>query len=367
LTGIPDSGRHPLTYQGGGIMLRRASRPLLLIATAVLTLLATNVPPASAVPAFDFETPLFGLAAKGGNLFVADAGAGIVRLTDTGKLIVELPGVTDVVPGRHGRMWATTSEPRNFKLYKIADRKPHVVANLGRFEREVNPDGDIVESNPFDLAKLGGNSVLIADAAANALLVANREGEVDWVATLPEKVVPTSNAKDLAGCPNAPPELEEICVLPPEIPAHAVSTSVAVGPDGAYYVTELIGFPAPLGESRVWRIEAGTRNAHCDEAATDSPCSVVADGFTSIVDINFGPDGTAYVVELDEASWLAVEVGPDAMAGGTVNACDPDTWTCTESATDLTMPIAVAANASGAVFVAVSALIPGEAEVIELA
>lgn len=346
--------------------MRRACSRSILFGAVVALLVVGALPSVGAVPAFDFETPVFGLAAKGDALFVADAGAGIVRLTDAGKLIVKLQGVTDVVPGRHGRMWATTSEPRNFKLYRIVDRQPHFVANLRKFEREVNPDDDTVEWNPFDLAKLAGNNVLVADAAANALLIANRQGEVDWVATLPEKVVPTDNAKDLAGCPNAPPELEDICALPPEIPAHAVSTSVAVGPDGAYYVTELIGFPAPLAESRVWRIEAGTLNVQCDAAATDSPCSVVADGFTSIVDINFGPDGTAYVVELDEASWLAVEVGPDAMAGGTVNACDPVSWTCTEAATDLTMPIAVAVNDSDAVFVAISALIPGEAEVIEL-
>jgi hypothetical protein len=348
-------------------MSRRASSRWFLLGVAVLTALVGAVPSAAAVPAFDFETPIFGLAARGSTLFVADAGAGIVRLTDVGKLIVELRDVTDVAPGRHGRKWATTSGPHNFKLYRIVDRQPHVVVRLGRFERGVNPDGDVLESNPFDLARIGGGSVLIADAAANAVLVANRQGEVDWVATLPEKVVPTDNAKDLAGCPDPPPEFEDVCALPDEIPAHAVSTSVAVGPDGAYYVTELIGFPAPLGESRVWRIEAGTRNVHCDAAATDSPCSVVADGFTSIVDINFGPDGTAYVVELDEASWLATEIGPDVMAGGTVNACDPSTWTCTELATELTLPIAVAVNASSAVFVAVSALIPGEAEVIELA
>jgi hypothetical protein len=29
---------------------------------------------------------------------------------------------------------------------------------------------------------------------------------------------------------------------------------------------------------------------------------VVLDGLTSIVDLDFGPDGTLYVVELDEAS-----------------------------------------------------------------
>lgn len=117
---------------------------------------------------------------------------------------------------------------------------------------------NVTESNPFDLAALGGGEVLIADAAANALLIANRQGELDWVATLPPELVSTAHAKELAGCPDAPPELAEICEAPDQIPAEAVSTSVAVGPDGAYYVTELKGIPATPGESRVWRIEPGT-------------------------------------------------------------------------------------------------------------
>jgi hypothetical protein len=240
------------------------------------------------------------------------------------------------------------------------------VANIGKFERQVNPDEGILDSNPFDLAALGHGEVLVADAAANALLIAHKSGDVDWVATLPDELVSTANAKALVGCPDVPPEAEEICELPDEIPAEAVTTSVAVGPDGAYYLTELKGFPAPLGESRVWRIEPGTRHVHCDAAATDSPCSVVADGFTSIVDINFGPDGTAYVVELDEASWFAVEAAPDAMAGGTVNECDSTTWTCAEHTADLPMAMAVAINEANAVFAVVMALVPGEAEVIEL-
>ena len=96
-----------------------------------------------------------------------------------------------------------------------------------------------------------------------------------------------------------------------------------------------------------------------------SPCTVVADGFTSIVDLTFGSDGTAFVVELDEASWFAVEVITDAQVGGTVNSCDPTTWTCTEAATGLTQPMAAAENDSG-VFVVVSALIPGETAVVPL-
>ena len=116
----------------------------------------------------------------------------------------------------------------------------------------------------------------------------------------------------------------------------------------------------------MWRIEPGTRHVHCDAADTDGPCTVVADGFTSIVDITFGPDGTAYVTELDEASWAAVRTFTDGMVGGTVNACDPDTWTCIEAATGLTMPMAVAVTDAGPQ-VLINALIQGETTVVPVA
>jgi len=336
-----------------------------IVAVLLVTAAATMgfAPSAAAAAPYTFAGPVFGLAAGPGDvLFAADSGAGVVRLQGgEGQLVVQLPRVTDVAPVRPGRMWAIAGR----KLYKVVHGTPHFLAGLGKFERIVNPDGGEIDSNPFDVAALGSRRVLIADAAANALLVSNLRGGVDWVATLPEQIVSTDNAKTLAGCPDAPPELADICDLPDEIPAQAVSTSVAVGPDGAYYVTELKGFPAPLGESRIWRIEPGTRHVHCEADVADSPCTVVADGFTSIVDITFGSDGTAYVVELDEASWFAVEVVPDAMVGGTVDTCDSTTWTCTEEATALTIPMAVAVNESGP-FVVVSALIPGETEVVPL-
>ena len=145
-------------------------------------------------------------------------------------------------------------------------------------------------------------------------------------------------------------------------PAQGVPTSVAIGLDGAYYVGELKGFPAPTGASRVWRIEPGTRQATC---GSSSACKVVADGFTSIVDLAFGPDGTLYVVELDEASWLAVELG-FSTPGGTVNACNPASGACMELATGLPMPIAAAVDRSGTVYEAIRALVPGAASVIQL-
>jgi sugar lactone lactonase YvrE len=145
-------------------------------------------------------------------------------------------------------------------------------------------------------------------------------------------------------------------------PSEAVATSIAIGPDGAYYVGELKGFPAPTGESRVWRIEPGTRHAEC---GTSPACSVVADGFTSIVDLAFGPDGTLYVVELDEATWAAVEFGLGSL-GGTVNACDVASGSCSEVAAGLPIPMAAAVDRDGVVYTAILALVPGSAQVIAL-
>jgi hypothetical protein len=89
--------------------------------------------------------------------------------------------------------------------------------------------------------------------------------------------------------------------------------------------------------------------------------------FTSIIDLAFGPDGTLYVVEFDEASWFAVQNLPPGKAlGGTVNACDPATGTCTPIATGLTMPIAVATGNRGEIFALIGALDPASAAVIQL-
>jgi hypothetical protein len=100
--------------------------------------------------------------------------------------------------------------------------------------------------------------------------------------------------------------------------------------------------------------------------ATSPDCSIVAAGFTSIVDLTFAPDGTLYVVEIDEASWAAVEFGVGSL-GGTVNACDPATWTCAPVATGLPMPVGAAVDRrTGDVYVTINTLIPGAAQVVKL-
>ncbi len=311
-----------------------------------------------------YATPVFGIAtAPDGSLMVADYGQGIVQLkkgSDT--LVANLPTVTDIAPIGVGSMFAITGgggAEMGYSLYRVSRGGVRQIADLSAFETAVNPDGGEDDSNPFEVVALSGNTALVADAGGNDLLIVDQRGNVDWVATFPDELVSTANVKSLFGCPFGPPD---ICFLPPMIPAQAVPTSVAIGPDGAYYVGELKGFPAPIGESQVWRIEPGTLHAEC---GISPACTVVADGFTSIVDLTFGPDGTLYVVELDEASWFPVEFGLPGL-GGTVNACDLDPWACTEAATGLPMSMAATIGHDGAVYVVIWALVPGLAEVIKL-
>ena len=367
---VGSRGRDAVFVDGGfghGPFAKRPGWPRYLLFSLVALLAVFPIGgAASGVPTYAFATPIFGLAtAPDGSLLVADAGAGIVELRNgEGSLVASLAGVTDVAPIGRGAMFAITAGgpgPDARKLFRVSRGSVQELADLGQFEADVNPDRGAIDSNPFDVAA-AGDEALVADAGGNDLLVVNQKGDVDWVATLPIELASTENLKALAGCPNPPPPFAYACSLPAMIPAQAVATSIAIGPDGAYYVGELKGFPAPTGMSRVWRIAPGTRHADC---ATSSACAVVATGFTSIVDLAFAPDGSLYVVEIDEASWAAVELGLPSL-GGTADRCQLATGKCTEVATHLVIPIAVAISRGGMAYVAINALIPGGASIITL-
>jgi hypothetical protein len=313
-------------YKRRGIWFAAAA----LVAAAVLLPTA-----AQADPSF-YATPMFGIdAAPGGQLLVADAGQGIID-ADTGALVASLPGVTDVAPIGRGDMLALTSTfapGTHGALYRVSQGSTRKLADLQAYEEANDPaaDGTQEGSDPYDLARLAGGETLIADAAGNDLLVADSAGRVDWVATFP-----TQNG------------------------IQAVPTSVVVGPDGAYYVGELTGFPAPLGISRVWRVAPGTRHASCGSSAA---CSVVTTGLTSIIDLAFGPDGKLYVAQLDDNGWPAVEGG--GGIGGSVHACSVSTGACQTVVSGLPMLTSIAFRGS-TLWGAIWALVPGRADVVPL-
>jgi hypothetical protein len=82
-----------------------------------------------------------------------------------------------------------------------------------------------------------------------------------------------------------------------EIDMQAVPTSVVKGPDGAYYVGQLTGFPFPPGGANVFRVVPG----HAPK--------VYAGGFTNIIDIAFDKRGRLYVLEIATGGLLNTPEG----------------------------------------------------------
>jgi len=157
-----------------------------------------------------------------------------------------------------------------------------------------NPAEDPSETNPFGLAALKSDDVLLADAAGNDVIRVQPNGHAWTVARWTRELVKT----DKVGDPT----------LPPKLPAEAVPTSIAIGRDGKAYVGQLVGFPGRPGSAKVWRIDPNAKDALCSLTMKDRHCKVWKKGFTSIVDLAFDPDnGTLYVYEIAKAGWLAFE------------------------------------------------------------
>ena len=201
----------------------------------------------------------------------------------------------DACPHEDGRRCGAHSGDRARPLSKAGGR--HKVANLGRYAKN-HPDPTDTEnnpgdSNPYGVAVARGGSVLVADAAANALRRVTRWGRITTVAHFPVQKISTAHIPD----PN----------LPPTLPAEAVPTTVAVGPDGYWYVGELKGFPFTPRTSRIWRIKPGTTNAMCSPTKRQRTCGMVAHDFTSIIDLTFDHRGGMDVFEIAKAGVGALE------------------------------------------------------------
>jgi hypothetical protein len=220
----------------------------------------------------------------------------------------EVTGPVNVDVGPHGRVFGAIGggpqavDPRFDTLMRISQGGESIRADIQAF-RNAHPDltdldvpPNPTDSNAYGLAALRNGKQLVTDAAGNDLLLVDSHGHARTVAKFPNEVVSTAHLGP---------------GFPAELPAEAVPTSVAVGPDGYWYVGELKGFPFTPGASRIWRISPRARNVVCDPTAKHGPCTLWADGFTSIVGLDFGPRGDLYVVEIVKAGVFNLFTGGD--------------------------------------------------------
>lgn len=190
----------------------------------------------------------------------------------------------------------------------------HPVADVSAYEAANNPDGIIPpDSNPFGLLALAGGQ-LLTDAGGNDLLYV-ADGVISTVAVFPNRLFPS---------PVNPNVLVSV---------QAVPTSVSIGPDGAIYVGQLTGAPFPVGGANVYRVVPGS-----------SP-TVFASGFTNIVDIAWGPDGSLYVLEIAAHSLRAGD------HVGALIRVSQDGLTKTTITENLFTPTALAIGSDGAFYV----------------
>ncbi len=327
-----------------------AKAHFILGALIALVIALVAVSPASARPDPDgvvvegLSDPR-GIAAAGGRtLLVAESGSGKITRIDprrNGKVAVSTfaefefdpeagPQPVEVAYQSFRHVWVTLAgDPaagggRVVRLNRKGNETVSVdIAGYQQTDPDPDDQDDFPEeSNPFGLAILPGGGILVADSAGNDVLKINQKRKITTVARFLREDVPWPDGLPFPGPPPGTPT-----------PAESVPTAIAIGPDGAWYVSELKGFPFIKGTSRIWRIEPGAKNATCDPANPNTgACTTYATGFTSVIDLAFGRDGTMYVLEIVKEGLLGVEVFGDppigalwAVDGGTKTELAPGT------------------------------------------
>jgi hypothetical protein len=174
---------------------------------------------------------------------------------------------------------------------------------------------DFPDANPNAVLYSGGHRYVV-DAGANILTEVKRNGAVNVLAFFP---VPAGAQSD------------------------AVPTCVARGPDGAFYVGELLGGFYSPGHARVWRVVPG-------HAPT-----VWATGLTTVQGCGFGQDGAFYATEFETAG---LNEGPIADPAGDVVRIDQHGNRTHLGVGKLFFPSGFAAGSDGAIYVSNCSIAP---------
>jgi sugar lactone lactonase YvrE len=214
------------------------------------------------------------------------------------------------------------------------------VADLQAFEKQNNPDGFLVDSNPYGLTLGPDGMIYVADAGGNTIVRANPvDGAVSLLAVLPGLPLPPGMAP-----PGGNPDRGGANELDP------VPTGVAFGPDGALYASLLSGGPFPPGAAKVVRV------------TMDGRVSDAVPGLTMLTDIKLGPDGAWYVVQFAEFDFQSTPPGFKPGSGRV--------WRLRADgqhevvAGGLMFPNMITFDQSGNLYVTTNSVIPGAGQVV---
>lgn len=213
------------------------------------------------------------------------------------------PAVRDQVPATYRDLASKLATVHRFDLKRDTATE---VADIGEYEATANPEKDDFDTNPNSLVSDRRGHV-VADAGGNSLLHVDRDGDVSTIFVFPKEAAVDSPMG--------------------RISPDAVPTTVVKGPDDAYYVSQLTGFPFVKGTATVWRFERG-----------EDP-EVFADGFTNVIDLAFTDDDDLLVLEIATNGLLS---GDPKGALHWVDGDDTDDHKVLT--TDLTLPGGVAVD-----------------------
>jgi DNA-binding beta-propeller fold protein YncE len=226
------------------------------------------------------------------------------------------------------------------------------IADFGEFEIAHNPDGRLnpdgspnLDTNPYGLLAIPGGHV-VTDAGANALMQVAANGEISLLATF--------HARGSLRPSFAPPPANPL--------GDAVPTTVAIGPDGAYYVAELTGVPFVDTRANIYRVGVG-----------DAPrLFLIGDacitGFKMVMDIAFDAAGRLYVLQHATGALQAlgpgvlIRITPDVTASDICSGYRQGVRTVVMDG--MNFPTSVAIGDDGAIYVTNKARTLGEGEVL---
>lgn len=224
------------------------------------------------------------------------------------------------------------------------------VADLANYELANNPDGGDVGSNPLGFV-IDGNKLVVADAGANDLLSVNTSGSnLQALTTFPEDILTNPIFPPSDTPSNEPAQVpSQGEAVRSQFATQPVPSSVAKGPDGAYYISQFTGFPFPEGGAKIYRVGA------------DGKSSVFADGFTQLTDLQFDPAGNLYALQYaNQSAWKG------DFDGSVIKIAPDGTRTTLLSGNGLESPSALTIGADGAVYVTNRGDRPGFGQVLKI-